>query len=149
MNSSPLPTRPPEYTPEPSLLGPPLYSQDASSSEVLVEASQPPPAYPSIRITRTNTSSTGTTTHSNVSQTCDTVEYRYRSGNIEISLGPKVTGFDIASYGKGGTVRGTLILKKHTWVESVVVNVYPSYLVVCDVVQTHRASSSTASRRPQ
>lgn len=105
------------------MLGPPLYSQDASSSEVLVEASQPPPAYPSVGITRTNTRSTATTTRSNVSRTGGTAEYRYRSGNLEISLGPKVPGFDIASYGKGGVVRGTFTLKKHTWVESVVINV--------------------------
>ena len=132
MSSSPLPP-PPEYAPVPWLLGPPLYSQDASSSEVLVEASQPPPAYPNTNITRTNTSSTATTTHSNVSRARDTVDYRYRSGNIEISLGPKVPGFDIASYGKGGIVRGTVTLKKLTWVESVVINVCPSYPVVSDV----------------
>lgn len=122
MSSSPLPP-PPEYAPQPSLLGPPLYSQDASSSEVLVEASQPPPAYPSVGITRTNTRSTATTTRSNVSRSGGTAGYRYRSGNLEISLGPKVPGFDIASYGKGGVVRGTFTLKKHTWVESVVINV--------------------------
>ena len=131
MSSSSLP--PPEYAPEPLLLGPPLYSQDASGSEVLVEASQPPPAYPNISVTRTNTSSTATTTRSSVCRTGNTAEYRHRSGNIEISLGPKVPGFDIPSYGKGGIVRGTVTLKKLTWVESVIINVRPSYPVVPDV----------------
>jgi len=135
MSSSPLPPSPPEYAPapEPWLLGPPLYSQDASSSEVLVEASQPPPDYPNINITRTNTSRTVSTTHSNLSRTGDTAEYRYRNGNLEISLGPKVPGFDIASYGKGGIIRGTVTLKKHTWVESVVINACSTYSVVPDI----------------
>lgn len=143
MSSSPLPP-PPEYAPGPSLLGPPLYSQDASGSEVLVEASQPPPAYPNISVTRTNTSSTATTTRSSVRRSGDTLEYRHRNGNIEISLGPKVPGFDIPSYGKGGIVRGTVTLKKLTWVESVVINVCPSYPVVPDVCP--RLTSPPAQR---
>jgi len=129
MSSSPLPPFPPDYAPGPSLLGLPVYSQDAASSEVLVEASQPPPPYPNVNITRTTTNST-TASHSNVSQTGGAADYRYRSGNIEISLGPKVPGFEIASYGKASVVRGTVTLKKHNWVERVVVNVRPSHPVV-------------------
>ena len=125
MSSSPLPPSPPEYAPTSSLLGPPLYSQDAASSEVLVEASQPPPPYPNLQMNRTITNSTATT---NLSHTRDPVDYRCHCGNIEISLGPKVPGFEIASYGKGGTVRGTVTLKKHTRVERVVVSVCPPHL---------------------
>lgn len=121
----------------------PLYSQNPHSCEYLLEASIPPPAYNIRRTTTVSSiasSSSGTSAGSSTSlavrpstapsPSSDTrPEFVFSSGGIQISLGKHEPGMDIPSYGRGGTIRGTLKLKKPSHVQEVIVIVRFTFLL--------------------